>query len=456
MEMVVPKDRRRVGRWMKDSLGRRTERSLEFQIIRLDGDLRTVTCINEVSMDEDGAPVHMSGTCQDITDSRREQAEAFARQKLESMGTLAGGIAHDFNNLLGSIVATSELVLSELPGDSPVCEGVESIRNVAARAAGIVGQIMAYAGREDTVFEPIDLPGLFHEMLEFLRVSISKRAKLNVTLPEKLPLVRANAAQFRQIIVNLITNASEALGEREGVISVAVTKVQASPNHSAAELPPGDYVRLEVKDTGCGMTEEIQSKIFDPFFTTKFPGRGMGLAAVKGIVRRHGGAINVLSAPGQGSRFEVLLPCAGEPKGEGHDKAISLAPGEIGSFAGTVLLVEDEDSLRLPVSKMLRKKGFAVIEAANGKIGVDLFRDDASEIDVVLLDLTLPGMSGAEVLKELRRIKANVKVIITSAYSQEQAQTALGGQEPWLYIRKPYHLHELTDLLVKSIGTKDE
>jgi nitrogen-specific signal transduction histidine kinase len=397
-----------------------------------------------------GAFAGYVGSCTDTTDIKRTQEEALAGQKLESLGVLAGGVAHDFNNLLGSIVATSELVLSELPDGSPASEGVESIRTVAGRAAEIVGQMMAYAGQEDAVFEPVDLSGLLHEMLEFLKVSISKRTTLNVTLPEKLPFVRANAAQLRQVVLNLITNASEALGEQEGVISVTVSRVQSGASDGMPNLPHGDYVGLEVSDTGCGMTEEIQSKIFDPFFTTKFPGRGMGLAAVKGIVRSHEGAINVVSAPGQGSRFEILLPCGSQSTREGHEGAASAA-GEAANFTGTVLVVEDEDTLRIAVSKMLKRRGLTVIEAANGKVGVDLFRAGRAEIDVVLLDLTLPGMSGREVLSELRRIQPNVKVIITSAYSQEQAETTLGGQHPWLYIRKPYQLKELTGLLRKSI-----
>jgi len=394
------------------------------------------------------------GTIVDITDLKRTHGELLAAQKLESLGVLAGGIAHDFNNLLGSIAANSELVLSELSGSSPAYDEVESIRNVAGRAAEIVSQMMAYAGQEDTVFEPVDLPGLIKEMLELLKVSISKRATLNVALPEKLPAIRANAAQLRQVVLNLITNASEALGEQEGVISIAATQVQSDPSGSAPNLPRGDYIRLEISDSGCGMTEEVQFKIFDPFFTTKFSGRGMGLAAVKGIVRSHDGAINVVSAPRQGSRFEILLPCSSESAREGHDEAASAA-GEAANFTGTILVVEDEDALRIAVSKILKRKGLTVIQAANGKTAIDLFRAGSAEIDVVLLDLTLPGMSGREVLTELRRVKPNVKVIITSAYSQEQAETALGGQHPWLYIRKPYRLNELTGL-VSAKGTQSK
>jgi PAS domain S-box-containing protein len=456
IEKVHPEDRDRCYTNYFSAFEAHRTFQAECRVRRRDGEYRWMLATGAPRFESSGAFVGYVGSCTDITDVRRAQEEALARQKLESLGVLAGGIAHDFNNLLGSIIANSELVLSELPGGSPASEGVESIRSVACRAAAIVGQMMAYAGQEDTVFEPVDLAGLFQEMLEFLKVSISKRATLNVTLPVKLPSVRANAAQLRQVVLNLISNSSEALGEQEGVISVAVTQVQSGPSDSVPNLSRGDYVRLEVSDTGCGMTEQIQSRIFDPFFTTKFPGRGMGLAAVKGIIRSHGGAINVVSSSGQGSRFEVLLPCSSELAREGHDEAVSSAAGEVGSVAGTVLFVEDEDTLRLAVSKMLRRKGFAVIEAANGKTGVDLFRASAPEIDVVLLDLTLPGMSGGEALSELRRIKPNVTVIITSAYSQEQAQTTLGGQQPWLYIRKPYHFNELAGLLGKSIGTNDE
>jgi two-component system, cell cycle sensor histidine kinase and response regulator CckA len=195
------------------------------------------------------------------------------------------------------------------------------------------------------------------------------------------------------------------------------------------------------------MTPEVQARMLDPFFSTKQPGRGLGLAAVRGIIRSHGGTLSAASASGQGSRFEVLLPCSSELARDRRELAISAAAGKAGSLAGTVLVVEDEDTLRIAVSKMLRRQGYTVIEAANGITAVDLFRASQPEVDLVLLDVTLPGKSGREVLGELRRIQPDVKVIITSAYSQDQAQANIGGQQPWPYIRKPYHFSELTSLL---------
>jgi two-component system cell cycle sensor histidine kinase/response regulator CckA len=451
-EKVHPDDRDRCYTSYCSAFDARRIYQTECRLRRAEGEYRWVLATGRPRFESSGAFAGYVGSCTDITDVKRTQEEALARQKLESLGVLAGGIAHDFNNLLGGIVMNSELVLSELQGGSPAAEGVASIRNVAVRAAEIVGQMMAYAGQEDAVFEPVDLSRLLNELLEFLKVSISKRATLRVTLSEKLRTVRANSAQLRQVVLNLITNASEALGEQEGIISVAVTQVKS--DESAPTVSRGDYVRLGISDTGCGMTEETQSKIFDPFFSTKFPGRGMGLAAVKGIVRRHGGTINVRSAPGQGSLFEILLPCSSEPAPEGHNLAAPATAGEVVSVDGAVLIVEDEDTLRHPASKMLRREGFTVIEASDGRTGLDRFRASAAEIAVVLLDVTLPGLSGREVLSELRRIQPNVKVIVTSAYSQEQAHTTLGGQQPWLYIRKPYQLNELTGLLRKVYSDK--
>ena len=427
---------------------------IEYRLRRADGEYRRVLCSGVPRLTQDGIFAGYIGSDIDITDLRRAQEEALARQKLESLGVLTTGIAHDFNNLLGSILASVELALSEHLDGTPDDEDLVRIRNTAIRGGEIVRQLMIYGGVESQVLESVDISLLVGEMLELLKVSISKCATLKVNLPERLPEVRANAAQIRQVVMNLITNASEALGEKEGVISVNVTEVRLGQDCQAPNLSEGDYIRLEVSDNGKGMTEEIQTRIFDPFFTTKFAGRGLGLAAVQGIIRSHGGAIHAVSAPGQGSRFEVFLPCVGRLVDDRTDTVVPLAAPEDEAFARTILVVEDEETLRFAVSTMLRKHGVTVIEAADGREGIDLFRANASHIDVVLLDMTLPGLSGREVVPELRRIQPDVKLIITTAYSQDWAVEATGGQQAWFYIRKPYRFDELKGLLRKACSER--
>jgi two-component system, cell cycle sensor histidine kinase and response regulator CckA len=412
----------------------------EKRLLRADGEYRTLLCTGVPRFGENGVFAGYVGCSLDITDLRRAQERSLETQKLESLGILARGVAHDFNNLLGSILANSELVLADLDRASAGRQGIEEIQTVAVRASEIVRELMIFAGQEDPVFEPVDLSELVGEMLQLLKISISKRAALKIDLEKDAPPVRANAAQMRQVVMNLITNASEALGENGGTISLAVRQIQ-----SGAE----DYLRLEVGDTGCGMTEETQARIFDPFFTTKFAGRGLGLAAVRGIIRSHGGTINVVSAPGEGSRFEILLRSSGEPVGERRAMSEASAANKADKLAATVLVVEDEEALRHAVSKMLRREGAIVIEAADGQTAVSLFRARAREIDIVLLDMTLPGISGQEVLSELRRIQPGVKVIVTSAYSQDWARATIVGSEPWLYIRKPYRFAELMGVVQK-------
>jgi PAS domain S-box-containing protein len=450
--MIHPDDRARCYENYSSAFDGRRSFQTECRLRRVDGEYRWVLAAGVPHFEPGGAFSGYVGTCTDITEVKVAQQELLARQKLNGLGVLAGGIAHDFNNLLGSILATSELVLSELPEHSPAYGKVETITRIADRAAGIVNQMMAYAGQENPVFEPLDLAGLVNEMLSFLKVSISKKAVLTVDLPENLPAVRGHAAQIRQVVMNLITNASEALGGHEGGISVTLTNERSCPYPRAESTPAlllNEHLRLSVRDTGCGMTEEIQSRIFDPFFTTKFTGRGLGLAAVQGIVRDHGGIIKVVSAPGQGTRFDVVLPCTDQPAAVRADHGTPVPATAVASegIVGTVLLVEDEDELRTAVARMLRKQNFDVREAADGHNAVELFRANPRGIDVVLLDLTLPGMNGRDVLQELRRMKPDVVVAITTAYSKATAFTGIDGQEPWLYIRKPYRLSGLTGLL---------
>lgn len=424
---------------------------IEYRLRRADGEYRSILCSGAPRYEPGGAFAGYTASCMDITDLKRNQANVLANQKLESLGVLAGGIAHDFNNLLGSILAETELVLQDLSDGSSALDGVGRIRAVSIRAVEIVRELMAYAGQEGELFKPVDLSLLVGEMLQLLKIAISKRATFKVDLPGNLHAVLANAAQLRQVVMNLITNASEALGDGEGVISLSVAEIQAAADSS--DVRDCDYIRLEISDTGCGMTEEIQSTIFDPFFTTKFAGRGLGLAAVQGIIRSHGGAINVLSAPGQGARFTILLPCTDQPAEETRRFSAPAHRGE-GGMSGTVLLVDDEEPLRLAVAKMLRKGGFNVLEAGDGRAAVDLFQTGGPAVDVVLLDMTLPRMSGAEVMVELRRIRPDVKVILTTAYSEDTALLNVSDQRPWRFIRKPYSLAELAELLRNACLTR--
>jgi CheY-like chemotaxis protein len=285
-------------------------------------------------------------------------------------------------------------------------------------------------------------------MLPLMNVSASKNARLEIHLSDSTPKLRANVTQMRQVLLNLVTNAAEALAGKEGVISIRLT--EASPAATGSRTSTGgQWLRLEVSDTGCGMTDQVRAGMFDPFFTTKGAGRGLGLAAVQGIVRSHGGKISVVSAPGRGSRFDILLPCGEMEELPGAGPDLSF-PNRAGEFHGTVLIVEDEEMLRRAIVRLLVANGVRVLETADGTAAVELFRTHASEIDVVLLDVTLPGCSGREVLQSLRQIQPSAKVIITSAYGRERALAHMNAEPGQAYIRKPYRVKELLELIQKT------
>ncbi len=444
LEAVVPQDRELTERAERQRLVEKSGTSIEYRIVRPDGDVRTVKSASEVVLDEEGRPVRMFGAVQDITDVRRAQEESVARQKLESLGVLAGGIAHDFNNLLGGILAEAEFVEADLPADSSSLEEIQRIKAVVIHGAEIVRELLVYAGQGQTsLVKPVDLSRLVEEMLELLKVSISKQVNLNINLDRNLPSLRGNASQIRQVVMNLVINASEAIGEKEGVIRVGTSRVTGG----LANLPTGDYVRLEVSDTGCGMTEEVKAKIFDPFFSTKFPGRGLGLAVVQGIVRSQGGAIHLMSTPGQGTTFQVLLPCTSKLASDTPNVISPPATEQSNSRAGTILVVEDEELLRLAVSKALRRKGFSVIEASDGSAAMDLLRTHIDDLDVILLDVTLPGTSSRHIFEEAQRIRPNLKVILSSAYGKETVDATFTGMRVDHFIRKPFQLGDLMSLL---------
>ncbi len=292
-------------------------------------------------------------------------------------------------------------------------------------------------------------------MLELLKVSVSKHASVKFSLDQNLPAVLGKASQIRQIVMNLIINASEAIGEEGGVIQVTTSRTIPAPKSdvNSQRMSSGDYLTLEVSDTGRGMTEEAQARIFDPFFSTKFAGRGLGLAVVQGIVRDHGGAINLVSAPGQGTRFEIFLPCAAGTAPSSHSAVAGVPVEEHRSLAGTVLIVEDEGLLRLTVSKMLRKKGLGVIEAFDGFSALELVRAHKDEIDVMLLDVTLPGMSSREVFEQALQLRPDLKIILTSAYSRETVDASFAGLRIESFVRKPFQLAELLQQLRGALST---
>jgi two-component system, cell cycle sensor histidine kinase and response regulator CckA len=447
---VHPDDLDRCIATYSESFHTRRSFQMEYRLRRNDGEYRSVLDHGVPRLTPGGIFTGYIGSCVDITEVKHAQEEALASQRLESVGQLARGIAHDFNNLLSGILATAEFGLAERAEGASPEEELLTIRTAAIRGAEIVRQLMTYGGEERPDLEPIDLALLINEMLQLLKVSISKNVILETDLGEGLPAVQGSQSQIRQVVMNLITNASEAIGERNGLIRVATMRVSVGLDTTitgAANLRPGDYLKLEVSDTGSGMTPEVQTRIFDPFFTTKSTGHGLGLAAVQGIVRSHFGAINVVSSLGRGTRFEILLPCTDQPIQLIRGTVAQSLAAEVARATGTVLVIEDEDTLRLAVSKMLRKNGLSVIEAIDGSTAVDLFRANESDITVVLLDMTLPKMSGPAVFAELLRIRPDVMVILTTAYGQETPLPIVGGQPAWAFIRKPYKLKDLVNLI---------
>ncbi len=426
----------------------------EQQYLRLDGaafDVE-VSAVPWRYQDQDGALVFF----RDIThrkqiEEERAKLEAQMRevQKLESLGVLAGGIAHDFNNLLMAILGNADLALLSLSPASPARPHVEEITRASHRAADLCRQMLAYSGKGRFVVNRYDFSEIVREMTQILAVSVSKKASLRYSFAPDLPPVEADATQLRQIVMNLITNASEALGDASGVISVTTgvmdcDRAYLSESYLDDSLPDGRYVYLEVADTGAGMDAATRQKIFDPFFTTKFTGRGLGLAAVLGIVRGHRGAIKVYSEPGRGTTFKVLLPAAAWTA---EDRCRTVAASAPPSPGGIILLVDDDPSIRQVGAQMLQRLGFTVLIASHGREGVEVFRARQGDISCVILDLTMPEMGGEEAFRELRRIQRDVRVILSSGYNEQEVIQQFAGKGLAGFVQKPYTLANLRQVL---------
>lgn len=378
-------------------------------------------------------------------------------QKLESLGLLAGGIAHDFNNLLTTILGNADLAQRDISPVSPVRENLRNIEIGARRAADLCRQMLAYAGKGSFLVDAFSLNELIEEMVHLLKTSISKRALFNLHLEPKLPPIKGDASQIRQIILNLVINASEALEDRSGTVSVSTGALLCDADYLQEtlfdfELKPGLYVTLEVADTGCGMDKATIAQIFDPFFTTKFTGRGLGLSAVMGIIRSHGGALKVYSETGRGSVFKMLLPAVDEPITQPAGEKVAPSMDKDWKGSGGVLLVEDEESIRSLGRHILERIGFSVFPAADGVEALELHANYRDQLTVAILDLTMPRKGGEETLRELKKVHPELPVIIASGYSKEEIAARLAVKGAAGFIQKPYSMPILRETLRMVLG----
>ena len=380
----------------------------------------------------------------DVTERRAAEETLRRAAKEESLSVLAGGVAHDFNNLLAAILGHAALALKHLPEGSTARGHVEKAANAVERAADLTRQMLAYSGRGHFVVRPTDLNALVRENLPLLEVALPKGIRLEARLDPSLPAVDADLGQLQQVLMNLIINAAEAIGERSGAVTVTtrVREVTAADaplwRASGQPLAPGVYVALEVADDGPGMDPATVDRIFEPFFTTKFTGRGLGLAAVLGVVRGHRGALSVESAPGRGTVFRLLFA----PSRLRAVPEASALPVR-GRDGATVLVIDDEPVVRHMVGEVLAQEGFSVLDAEDGAGGIELFRENRERIDVVLLDLSMPGLSGEETFKRLLELDPGVRVILSSGYDQHEAMLRFTAGGPAGFIQKPYRPQQL-------------
>jgi len=438
------------------------ESVVEYRIVTKDGSTRWMRDFAR-PVREGGRTVRILGAVQDVTELRsaelersRLQTQMLHLQKLESLGVLAGGIAHDFNNILVAVASYADLA-GRRPGfDASSRRYLEQIKAATRRLTELTDQMLAYSGRASFVVEPVDLSGLVADIGQLLAVSVSKNARLVYDCAKDLPSVEADAGQLRQVVMNLILNASDAVRAEGGTITVRTSSVDLDRARLARtfvddSLPAGQYIAFEVADDGPGMSEEVRNRVFEPFFTTKFSGRGLGLAAVLGIVRGHRGAIDVESHPGRGTTFRVFLPVSMQASVPiSADSPERQAPSSIWH----VLVVDDEAPVRQVVADIIGSEGHAVTAAASAAEALEAVKRAKGRFDMVLLDLTMPDMNGHECLIALRELDPDLRVVLTSGYSEIDARDQIGGQPLAGFLKKPYDAATLLECLRTSLARK--
>jgi PAS domain S-box-containing protein len=454
-DLALPEDRADVLAKLAAAVAQRVAFEVEARIRDREGTVRWILVRGRPIYDDAGNLRFLEGLAIDVSALKAAEAEKLAverrlleAQKLESLGVLAGGIAHDFNNLLTAMLANANLARSELPADTPVATELRHIENAARRAADLCQQMLAYAGKKEIRARLLDVSDLVRSTVALLRVSVHKNTRLDLRLDDELPGVMADSAQLQQILMNLVLNAADAIGEQPGVITITTGQrdVEAGLFQSAIhrpELPAGRYVVVEVRDDGCGMTPETLARIFEPFYTTKFSGRGLGLASVLGIVQQHRGALFVESEPGRGSTFRLLL------RAEAARAAKPAAPAAATAvaFEGSVLVVDDEEPVRDVLNSVLRRQGLEPLLAASGEEALRIYAGQRDQVTLVLLDLTMPGWSGERTLQALRQRNPRQRVVLMSGYSEQHSMArcaALGVSD---FISKPFDVETLLQKL---------
>jgi PAS domain S-box-containing protein len=402
---------------------------------------------------EDGAPIQFVAIRADIT--QRKEAEDALRQaqRLESLGVLSGGIAHDFNNLLTIVMGNANLAASHLPPESPAQPYLSQIESATLRAADLTRQLLVYAGKGRMQVIELNLNRLVVEMTQLLTVSISKKAVIRYDLAPDLPGILADPSQIQQLFMNLVTNASEAVGDVAGGLITIRTGVQKIDDTytgrllPALPLPAGTYVTMEVSDTGCGMSPEVLERIFDPFFTTKFTGRGLGLSAMLGILRSHQGSLKVYSEVGRGSVFRLFLPAVSPDL----EKPAPARPVSGWRGHGLLLLVDDDLLARTVARSMAEDLGFHVLEAADGQEALALFELRHSEIALVLMDLTMPHLDGGQAFLRMHSVNPKVPVVLTSGYSEQDVLAEFAGSGLAGFLPKPYQGSQFLDVMKRAM-----
>jgi len=438
-------------------------RELEVRLVTKSGRVTTVHARLDVTRDAMDSTFRVMGAAHDITEARRAEEErrklelhVLEAQRLESLAMLTGGVAHDFNNLLAVILGNSRMAATDAPPDSPLHLRLARIRAAAEHGAGLTEQMLAYSGRSSVALKPLDLSHLVEEVMDLLRASISEHCRLELDLAPRAP-VEGDTTQIRQVLLNLVTNASESLAGGVGTLLVRTGLVEQSAEELAGavgtEHPrPGAYAVLEVSDDGQGMDATTQARVFEPFFTTKFSGRGLGLAAVLGIVRTHGGVVQIRSGVGRGTSVRVLLP---ELRGD-FAKAPDAAKRRTAERrSGTILVVDDQDDVVEVAQAFLERAGHRVVTASGGRAAIETFRERSDEIDAVLLDLAMPDTSGEEVLLEIRRIRTDVRVIIATGYSAQAASERLASLGVVGFVRKPYEPEEILEQVGRALTDRN-